>query len=959
MSRAPLIRAQSMAMTSPRVRCRFVVDFHFKPCRSLKAIVIPEDKKQPTEQETIGAVWPPGASEQSVVFQVKHHDPLSNRDFIEFTVSRSFIEEFRVKQNKDYFFEEFEHCPTLTRVVLEGDADAVREAGTAHWLSENCESLVHLGSSLGGLTVTHVFPYSFGLISLPTELTIVETKVPGSENQGEEETGSLLDPRDTLCFRPITNTNDYRRIEDSVSRALAEAEGAVKFDLNRCVFVSSRLIEELDLTPFAWVRLKTGGGRSRQVRLIPAKLAATLEDIGVQGTWQLVFNVSSIQQSSPCELEAIELDVPFAKTATVSLAISPANKTAEKDVASMLQHYFRKPRLLSVGDVFAISRQNFLEDQSNNLKQSRDARPPLYFVVRELMDLGESLWVQKGETSLVEKSPVARAVPTFAKATSPYHRIFNTAESVFQKVREVSEVVKVLIDKRGSSSSSLMNNLLFLISGPSKSGKTLAVQTIAHGMGLQLRTVNGDDLTGETAATAETRIKNSLEEISSYGSCVLHLKDVDLMFEHIQDKQDTRLSNSFVNSLKQLVFNKAEQSRLIVVIMTTTNSARIPSQVMAQVLYQVDVKDFSIEERIEVLKILLCERRCSSLFDWKTIATMTNGFILGDLVGFATSVRRCMRTRLGKLGSSKYAKLCGPLVTMEDAMTALKKIQIGNNKIVGAPQIPSVKWSDVGGLEDAKKNILDTIQSPLRHLQLAESALTRSGVLLYGPPGTGKTLLAKAVATECSLNFLSVKGPELINMYVGQSEENVRKVFEKARSVEPCIIFFDELDSLAPSRGRSADSGGVLDRVVSQLLAEMDGLTKSKQVFVIGATNRPDLLDSAVLRPGRLDRLIYVDIPEEPDVKLKVLKALTHKMKLDNVDLKGISERCPKTYTGADLYSLCATAMTAAISRCIATDQSVVILQDEDFERGLKENKPSVGDEELAHYRNLRKQFGH
>merc|ERR1719510_2367720 len=201
---------------------------------------------------------------------------------------------------------------------------------------------------------------------------------------------------------------------------------------------------------------------------------------------------------------------------------------------------------------------------------------------------------------------------------------------------------------------------------------------------------------------------------------------------------------------------------------------------------------------------------------------------------------------------------------------------------IGAPTIPLVSWEDVGGLQEAKKEILDTILVPLKHPELLSSGMKRSGILMYGPPGVGKTLLAKALATECSLNFLSVKGPELLNMYVGQSEENVREVFERARKASPCVIFFDELDALAPNRGKSGDSGGVMDRIVSQLLAELDGVksdTKSADaiVFVIGATNRPDLIDPALLRPGRFDRLVYLGIPSEKTEKLRILKALTRK----------------------------------------------------------------------------------
>lgn len=204
--------------------------------------------------------------------------------------------------------------------------------------------------------------------------------------------------------------------------------------------------------------------------------------------------------------------------------------------------------------------------------------------------------------------------------------------------------------------------------------------------------------------------------------------------------------------------------------------------------------------------------------------------------------------------------------------------------------IEKINWNDVGGLSDIKEIITDTIVLPLSHPELFTSkggqvGITRSGILLYGPPGTGKTLLAKAISNECNLNFLSVKGPELLDMYVGQTESNVRNLFDKARLNAPCVLFFDELDSLAPVRGRAGDSGGVMDRVVSQLLTEIDGLDKHEtaddekpcQIFLIGATNRPDLIDSSLLRPGRFDKLVYVPIAKSHSERLKIFQALTRK----------------------------------------------------------------------------------
>ena len=262
----------------------------------------------------------------------------------------------------------------------------------------------------------------------------------------------------------------------------------------------------------------------------------------------------------------------------------------------------------------------------------------------------------------------------------------------------------------------------------------------------------------------------------------------------------------------------------------------------------------------------------------------------------------------------------GIAINSSDFAKALDEARLSYSESIGAPKIPNVTWDDVGGLVKVKTEILDTIQLPFEHPELfADGLKKRSGVLLYGPPGTGKTLLAKAVATSCSLNFFSVKGPELLNMYIGESEANVRRVFQRARDAKPCVIFFDELDSVAPKRGNQGDSGGVMDRIVSQLLAELDGMAEGKggaDVFVIGATNRPDLLDPALLRPGRFDRMLYLGVSDTHEAQLKIIQALTRKFKLDpHIDLRAISELCPFNYTGADFYALCSDAMLKAMSR--------------------------------------------
>lgn len=220
------------------------------------------------------------------------------------------------------------------------------------------------------------------------------------------------------------------------------------------------------------------------------------------------------------------------------------------------------------------------------------------------------------------------------------------------------------------------------------------------------------------------------------------------------------------------------------------------------------------------------------------------------------------------------------------------------------------------------------------------------------------------------IKLSTVKGPELINMYVGESEKNVRDIFEKARSARPCVIFFDELDSLAPARGSSADSGGVMDRVVSQLLVEIDGLSDNSQdLFIIGATNRPDLLDSALLRPGRFDKLLYIGVNTEASYRERILKAQTRKYKLhENVSLLSIAQHCPPNFTGADIYALCADAWFHAAKRSVKTLEAdplrnneagaeEVIVETEDFMTVLGDISPSLSMEELQNYEQLRQKI--
>lgn len=321
-----------------------------------------------------------------------------------------------------------------------------------------------------------------------------------------------------------------------------------------------------------------------------------------------------------------------------------------------------------------------------------------------------------------------------------------------------------------------------------------------------------------------------------------------------------------------------------------------------------------------------CERHKvhpSVLLTAKTFAGWAVGLTYADIFAL---MEECVRAAAAAVPTA--AGNARPVVSDVSCEPVVQSYLKAHGYNMVSTKLQPVRWSDVGGLEEAKRELRETIQLPILHPELFENGMKkRTGVLFYGPPGCGKTLLAKAVATEMNMNFMSVKGPELINQYVGESERNIRLLFQRARDNSPCIIFFDELDALAPARGAKGDAGGVMDRIVSQLLVEVDGVgqtrsdgTASGDVFIIGATNRPDLLDAALLRPGRFDRLCYLGIPSTRAEQVFALRALTRKFDMAaDVSLEAVLEPLDFVYTGADFFALSSDAMMFAVEDALAS----------------------------------------
>ena len=541
--------------------------------------------------------------------------------------------------------------------------------------------------------------------------------------------------------------------------------------------------------------------------------------------------------------------------------------------------------------------------------------------------------------------------------------------------------------------------ILLLHSTQRNIGKSRLAVDAASALGLHIFTIDAYDLLAEGGPTeVDLTFRARVGRALSCGAAftVLHVRHIEAL---TSGRMSTVLREAF--------------SSFRAVICTATEVDSIPETARTFFTHEIEVHAPNENERRLLLQTIITERslRIAQDVSISSLALKTAALVAGNLVDIVDRAVVARQNRLAniiaenRILSSEFpqpttndlllsTKSSDILITNADFITAIDAARASFSDSIGAPKIPSVSWADVGGLASVKDAVMETIQLPLARPELfAKGMKKRSGILFYGPPGTGKTLLAKAIATEFSLNFFSVKGPELLNMYIGESEANVRRVFQRARDARPCVVFFDELDSVAPKRGNQGDSGGVMDRIVSQLLAELDGMSDSSSsssseggapsnggVFVIGATNRPDLLDQALLRPGRFDKLLYLGISDTHEKQHTILKALTRKFQLHpDCDLARVAEKLAFTYTGADLYALCSDAMLKAVMRSAgiidrkaeaqnctvpqffdlhATKKDLgILVEEQDFERAGRELVGSVSARELDHYQRVRERF--
>jgi peroxin-6 len=651
-----------------------------------------------------------------------------------------------------------------------------------------------------------------------------------------------------------------------------------------------------------------------------------------------------------------ERTLKFADEVEISL-VNTVNEWSHFVTDTCLKNYFQIPKLLYEGDIIEVSLKEYGKELFYSSNKVININDKICFKCNKVIYMGRN--VKDGYLCAADKVTLKQV----ANIQSFIPRIFCTPEENMELslscpcalenyFEDMKKAIHPVINKNNEKFMPV-----FLLEGRKGSGKSFLIQRLATYFGMHLHTISNFDISANVYAQNETKLKNIFFSTKMAAPSILEVKNFENFGKNNEGQFDERLINHFLNELKSLF----KGNTFPLILFCSSNDKDIPIELKRLFLKTFEIKAPNEQERESILWWIIKTNEIKTDVDLNNIANKTHGFFFEDL---RTLVLHAV-TEFHNNNNNTKSNL-----PEHYFLQAVELMQLNYNESLGAPKVPKVKWSDVGGLDNVKEEIIKTVKLPLKYPELVKmSGLKRSGILLFGPPGTGKTLIAKAVATECGLCFLSVKGPELLNMYVGQSEQNVREVFERARDASPCIIFFDELDSLAPNRGASGDSGGVMDRVVSQLLAEMDGLNQSGTIFIIGATNRPDLIDPALLRPGRFDKLLYVGPCVDRDSKISVVRALTRKFNFkEDSTIEQIVNYCPINYSGADFYGVCSSAWMSAARRLITSIENGtrktthasandVIVNENDFQFAIESVKPSIKQEDLDYFHKLKLAF--
>ncbi len=496
-----------------------------------------------------------------------------------------------------------------------------------------------------------------------------------------------------------------------------------------------------------------------------------------------------------------------------------------------------------------------------------------------------------------------------------------------------------------------------LLYGPPGTGKTLIAKAVANESGANFYLINGPEIMSKYYGESEKFLRDKFDEAEKNAPSIIFIDELDSIAPKRAEVQG-EVERRVVAQLLTLMDGLKERGQVIVIGATNLVDSIDPAlRRPGRFDREIEIGIPDKQGRLEILQIhtrlmpmdMNDEEKMKFL---EELANMTHGFVGADLAALAReAAMHALRRYLPQIDLDKpipVEMLEKMYVTRDDFKEALKDIEPSILRGV-LIEVPNVRWEDIGGLDDVKQELREAVELPIKNPDKFKKMGIRppKGILLYGAPGTGKTLLAKAIATESEMNFISIKGPEVLSKWVGESEKAIREVFRKAKQGSPAIVFLDEIDSIAPRRGSYTDSG-VTERIVNQLLTSMDGLENMEGVVVIASTNRPDIIDPALLRPGRFDRLVYIPPPDK-ETRLKILKVHTRRMPLDkDVDLNVIAEKLNQ-YVGADIENICREAGMFAIR------ENRDVVKAVDFERAIQKIPPSLTEDTIKYYENIGK----
>ncbi|OCT99820.1 ATPase family protein 2 homolog [Xenopus laevis] len=497
-----------------------------------------------------------------------------------------------------------------------------------------------------------------------------------------------------------------------------------------------------------------------------------------------------------------------------------------------------------------------------------------------------------------------------------------------------------------------------LLYGPPGTGKTLIARAIANEVGARVSVINGPEIVSKFYGESEARLRQIFAEASQCCPSIIFIDELDALCpkrEGAQNEVEKRVVASLL-TLMDGIGSEESQGQLLVLGATNRPHSLDPAlRRPGRFDKEIEIGVPNVKGRLDILqKVLKKVPHGLREEDLAQLADRTHGYVGADLAALCKEAgMHALRRTHRELSSPPDREMSGSVViTLNDFLQASNEVRPSAMREV-AIDVPNVSWTDIGGLENVKLKLKQAVEWPLMHPDsfIRMGIQPPKGVLLYGPPGCSKTMIAKALANESGLNFLAVKGPELMNKYVGESERAVREIFRKARSVAPSILFFDEIDALAVERGSSA--GNVADRVLAQLLTEMDGIEQLKDVVILAATNRPDLIDKALMRPGRIDRIIYVPLPDAA-TRREIFKLRFCSMPISTeICLDKLVEQTPK-YSGAEITAVCREAALLALEEDIQAE----VITGRHFEKALTIVTPRIPDSMIQFYERYQEKSG-